>query len=126
MACQFPDMLKVYVYHRCSTCRDALKWLDQQGIAYQDIPIRETPPSAAELKKALKFLNGDLRKLFNSSGMDYRALGLKDKLPRLSEDQALTLLSQNGNLVKRPFVLGKDFALAGFKPDAWKAAVGSF
>lgn len=126
MACQFPDMLNVYVYHRCSTCRDALKWLDQHGIAYQDIPIRETPPSAAELKKALKFLNGDLRKLFNSSGMDYRALGLKDKLPTLSEDQALALLSQNGNLVKRPFVLGKDFALVGFKPDAWKAAVGSF
>jgi len=114
-------MLNVYVYHSCSTCRNALQWLKQQGIAYQDIPIRETPPGIAELKKALQFLNGDLRKLFNTSGMDYRALGLKDKLTTLSEDQALTLLSQNGNLVKRPFVLGKDFALVGFKADAWKS-----
>lgn len=116
-------MLNVYVYHSCSTCRNALQWLDQQGIPYQDIRIRETPPSIAELKKALKFLNGDLRKLFNTSGMDYRTLALKGKLPTLSEDQALSLLSQNGNLVKRPFVLGKDFALVGFKADAWKAAL---
>lgn len=112
-------MLTIYVYQKCSTCRDALKWLDEHGIAHEVMAIRETPPTPAELQAALKLLGGDIRKLFNSSGMDYRALGMKDKLPALSESEAIDLLSHNGNLVKRPFVLGKDLALVGFKPDAW-------
>ena len=82
--------------------------------------IRETPPTTAELKTALKLLGGDIRKLFNSSGMDYRALGMKDKLPAMSEDDAIELLSQNGNLVKRPFLIGNGVALVGFKPEIWR------
>lgn len=113
-------MFTVYVYRICSTCRDALKWLDDHGIAHQIKPIRETPPTPAELNKALKLLGGDIRKLFNTSGMDYRAHGMKDKLPAMSEDDAIQLLSRNGNLVKRPFVIGNGVALTGFKPEIWK------
>ena len=112
-------MLTVYVYQKCSTCRDALKWLDQQGIAHQVKAIRETPPSPAELKTALDAFGGDLRKIFNTSGMDYRALGLKDQLPIMSESAAFELLSKNGNLVKRPFVIGEGKVLVGFKADQW-------
>jgi arsenate reductase len=113
-------MLKVYVYQKCSTCRDALKWLNDHGIAHEVKAIRETPPSPAELKTALKLLGGDIRKLFNTSGMDYRALGMKDQLPAMSEQDAIELLSRNGNLVKRPFVTGNGVALTGFKPEIWK------
>jgi arsenate reductase len=116
-------MLTVYIYQKCSTCRDALKWLDAHEISYQTKAIRETPPTAAELKIALDALGGDLRKLFNSSGIDYRALGLKDQLPALSESDAFALLSQNGNLVKRPFLLGDGKVLVGFKPETWKTVL---
>lgn len=112
-------MLTVYIYQKCSTCRDAIKWLDSHGVKYTAKPIRETPPAPAELKTALKLLGGDIRKLFNTSGMDYRALGMKDKLPSMSEDEAIALLTANGNLVKRPFVIGDDIALTGFKPACW-------
>jgi arsenate reductase len=112
-------MLKVYAYQKCSTCRDALKWLDAHGIPHTVKAIRETPPAPAELKTALGLLGGDIRKLFNTSGMDYRALGMKDKLPALSEAAAFALLSQNGNLVKRPFLIGDGKALVGFKPEIW-------
>jgi arsenate reductase len=112
-------MLTIYVYQKCSTCRDALKWLDQQGIAHQVKAIRETPPSPAELKTALNASGGDLKKIFNTSGMDYRALGLKDQLPTMSESAAFELLSKNGNLVKRPFLIGEGKVLVGFKADQW-------
>ena len=113
-------MLTVYVYQKCGTCRDALKWLAEHRVPHQVKAIRETPPSTAELMAALKLHGGDIRKLFNTSGMDYRSLGMKDKLPLMSEAEAISLLSQNGNLVKRPFVIGNGVALAGFKPDVWK------
>ena len=116
-------MLTVYVYDKCGTCRDALKWLNAHGVSHQVKAIRETPPGRAELKSALQFLGGDIRKLFNTSGMDYRALGMKEKLPAMSDDEAITLLTQNGNLVKRPLVIGNGFALAGFKPEAWRNAL---
>ena len=113
-------MLTVYAYEKCSTCKDALKWLKVHGVSHQVKPIRETPPDKAELDRALKLLGGDIRKLFNTSGMDYRSLGLKDRLPGMSNEQCIELLSKNGNLVKRPFVIGNGVALAGFKPEAWK------
>ena len=115
-------MLTVYIYQKCSTCRDAIKWLDARGIPYQIKAIRETPPSPAELKTALLAYGGDLRKLFNSSGIDYRALNLKDQLPTLGEADAFALLTQNGNLVKRPFLIGDGKALVGFKPEVWGSA----
>jgi arsenate reductase len=113
-------MLTVYIYQKCSTCRDALKWLDGHGIPYQMKAIRETPPGVAELKTALGLMDGQIRRLFNTSGIDYRALGIKDQLPAMSESEALALLSQNGNLVKRPFLIGDGIALAGFKAEVWE------
>ncbi len=117
-------MLTVYCYKKCSTCRDAIKWLDGQGLAYQVKAIRETPPTPAELATALKAAGGDLRKLFNTSGMDYRALGLKDQLPAMSEAAAFELLSKNGNLVKRPFLIGDGKVLVGFKEPEWEKVLG--
>jgi Spx/MgsR family transcriptional regulator len=112
-------MIKVYEYKGCGTCKKALKFLDTHHIEYKKIPIRETPPSKSELKKMLKSV-GELKKLFNTSGQDYRQLNLKDKLPLLSEEEAITLLSQNGNLIKRPFVLDGTKGIVGFKEDPWK------
>ena len=119
-------MLKLYAYQGCSTCRNAIKWLNQNGVAFEEIAIRDTPPSVAELRSVLEACGGDLRRLFNTSGLDYRALGLKDKLPTMTTDAALKLLSTNGNLVKRPFALDavKKVFLVGFKEDEWRAALG--
>jgi len=116
-------MCIIYVYQNCSTCRDALKWLKANDIPHQTRPIRETPPTPAELSTALRAHAGDLRKLFNTSGQDYRALGLKDRLPTLSEEAALELLASHGNLVKRPFLICGPTVLLGFKADAWATAL---
>ena len=117
-------MLKLYTYQGCSTCRNAVKWLKQQAIPFEEIPIREQPPTAPELGAALKSRDGDLGALFNRSGQDYRALGLKDKLPGLPPAEALQLLSKNGNLVKRPFAIdeSKRVYLVGFKEPEWASA----
>lgn len=118
-------MLKVYQYSGCSTCRNAIKWLKQHAIPFEEIAIRETPPSLADLKSMLAAHDGDLRKLFNVSGLDYRSLGLKDKLPTMSADAALKLLNENGNLVKRPFAIDSKnkVRLIGFKENEWQAAL---
>ena len=115
--------LKVYAYKNCDTCRKALKWLDANKISHEVLPIREQPPSENELRRMLAFYAGDLRKLFNTSGLDYKALNLKDKLPGMSEAEAIGLLSKNGNLVKRPFALSERIGLVGFKEDVWKATL---
>jgi arsenate reductase len=115
---------RVYVYAKCSTCRDALRLLDERGVPHEVVPIREQPPTVAELRRMLGFLGGDVRRLFNSSGMDYRAMGLKDRLPQMSQDDALELLSQQGNLVKRPFALTADRGVVGFKREQWDTFLG--
>lgn len=117
-------MITVYAYKGCDTCRKALKWLNERGIPHEVKAIRETPPAVAELKAAVAAFGGDLRLLFNTSGGDYRELGLKDKLPGMSADEAVALLSTNGNLVKRPFVVGGGVVLAGFKADEWARVLG--
>lgn len=117
-------MPTVYAYKNCDTCRKALKWLRENRIDHETKAIRETPPTKDELKAALAANGGDLRKLFNTSGGDYRELGLKDRLPTMSEAEALDLLSKNGNLVKRPFLIGKDVALTGFSESVWSEALG--
>jgi arsenate reductase len=116
-------MLRVHTYAKCGTCRKATKFLREQGIAFEEIPIRETPPTPTELRTMLAAQGGQLRKLFNTSGGDYKALGLSAKLPTLSESEALDLLAGNGNLVKRPFALGDGTALVGFDEAAWRAAL---
>ena len=118
-------MLKLYLYQGCSTCRDAVKWLKAHTIPFAETAIRETPPTMAELQSMLDAHSGDLRRLFNTSGMDYRALHRKDKLPSMTSADALRLLSTNGNLVKRPFALdpARKIFLTGFKPDEWSQAL---
>lgn len=113
-------MLKVYQYKGCGTCRKALTFLDAAGISYQDIPIRETPPSKAELRKMLTVYDGELKRLFNTAGQDYRKLKIKDKLKDMSTAAAIELLAGNGNLIKRPFVIDGNDGLVGYKEDEWK------
>ena len=113
--------LKIYVYDRCGTCRKACQFLDDHDVPYDKHPIRDTPPTKSELKTMLARYDGDIRRLFNTSGLDYKAMNLKDKLPDLSESEAIDLLTTNGNLVRRPFVIGADFLAAGFKEHEWTA-----
>lgn len=115
--------LRVYAYANCDTCRKALKFLAAQKVAHEVIPIREQPPTVAELRKMLGYVGGDLRKLFNTAGQDYRALDMKTRLPKLSEDEALTLLASNGNLVKRPFALAKKAGVVGFREEEWEKLI---
>ncbi len=112
-------MLKMYSYKGCGTCRKAAKWLQSQGISFEEIPIRETPPSKDEIRLMLKGYEGQIKKLFNVSGQDYRALNLKEKLPDLLEDEAIDLLASNGNLIKRPFLLSENQGLVGFNEENW-------
>lgn len=113
-------MLRVYSYKGCDSCRKALKWLRDRDVEFLNLAIRETPPSKEELKAMLDRYEGSLKKLFNVSGQDYRSLGLKDKLSNMTEEEALGLLSSNGNLIKRPFVIGEKVAEVGFRPDVWE------
>lgn len=117
-------MLTIYTYQKCGTCSEALKWLDARGISYQVKAIRETPPTVAELETMLAAQGGELRRIFNTSGIDYRELGMKDKLPEMSQQEALELLATNGNLVKRPFITGCGKALVGFKETVWLEVLG--
>jgi arsenate reductase len=118
-------MLTLHTYRNCSTCRTAVQWLRTRGIDFEEHPIREQPPSLDALRRALDDLGGDLRALFNTSGQDYRALGLKDRLPSMSRDEALRLLTGNGNLIKRPFAQDPQcgLTLVGFKEAVWSAAL---
>lgn len=118
-------MLKVYLYKNCSTCRDAKKWLQEKEIAFEEKAIRETPPTVEELATASEAPGMTLQRLFNSSGADYREMGLKDRLPAMSRDEVFALLSSHGNLVKRPFVIGEGVALTGFKVAEWEKVLGN-
>jgi arsenate reductase len=115
--------LAVYTYKNCDTCRRAVKWLGVHRLAFAERPIRETPPTQAELRTMLAALQGERRRLFNTSGRDYRELKLGEKLPGMSDGEALGLLAENGNLVKRPFLLGPGVALVGFDEAEWAAAL---
>ena len=118
------SMLKIYTLSNCGTCRAATKWLRSRGIAFHEIPIRESPPGLPELRDALAAHDGELRRLFNTAGGDYRDQKLAEKLPDMSKSTALALLAGNGNLVKRPFLIGEGVALVGFKEERWAAALG--
>lgn len=112
-------MLKVYTLKQCSTCKDATKWLRGRSVAFEEKAIRETPPTLKELKTMLAAYDGQMRRLFNTSGIEYRAQKLAEKLPDLSENEALKLLAGNGSLVKRPFVIGGGVAVVGFDEERW-------
>lgn len=107
-------------YEKCSTCQKAKKWLDEQGIGYEMRPIKEQNPSAAELKAWTERSGLPLKRFFNTSGLQYKALGLKDKLPAMSEEEQLALLATDGMLVKRPLLVSEDFVLVGFRQDEYE------
>ena len=116
-------MLTIYTLANCDTCRKAVKWLRAHDLAFAEHAIRETPPPLAELRAMLAAHGGDLRRLFNTSGRDYREQKLGEKLPGLAPAAALALLAGNGNLVKRPFLIGAGVAFTGFDEVVWAAAL---
>lgn len=116
-------MLKIYTLSNCTTCREAVKWLRAHAIAFEESAIRETPPTPAELRTMLAAQGGEVRRLFNTSGRDYRELKLGERMPDLTAAAAIALLAANGNLVKRPFAVGADAALVGFNDAAWAKAL---
>jgi len=110
----------VLVYRKCSTCLKALKWLEEHNIEFEERPIKEENPTYEELKEWYKMSGLPLKKFFNTSGLIYKELQLKEKLPTMSEDEQIQLLATNGMLVKRPLVVGEDFVLTGFKEKEWE------
>ena len=110
----------VLVYRKCSTCIKALNWLEANGVAFEERPIKEQNPTYEELKAWHAMSGMPLKKFFNTSGLIYKELGLKDKLPTMSEDEQLQLLATNGMLVKRPLVIGDGFVLTGFREKEWE------
>ena len=112
-------MVKVYCYSRCTTCKRALKWLNDKGVEYELTDIKEGHPDKEELRKYYSMSGLPLKRFFNTSGLTYREMGLSKKLPDMSEEDQLALLATDGMLVKRPLVVGDDFVLTGFKEDEW-------
>ena len=107
-------------YPKCTTCQKAGKWLEAQGVAVEVRDIKQDNPTEQELRAWHKMSALPLKRFFNTSGLQYKALGLKDKLPQMSEDEQFALLATDGMLVKRPLLIGEDFALPGFKQAEWE------
>ena len=117
-------MMLMLWYPKCTTCQKAKKWLDDKGL---DVPVRDIKlenPSAEELRRWWTASGLPLKRFFNTSGLQYKALGLKDKLPSMSEEAQLALLATDGMLVKRPILVGDGFVLTGFKPQEWEEKLG--
>ena len=108
-------------YSKCTTCQKARKWLDANGVAYDERYIKDNNPTVDELKAWHTQSGLPLKRFFNTSGLQYKALNLKDKLPDMSEAEQFALLASDGMLVKRPLLVGDDFVLVGFKEDEWQA-----
>lgn len=107
-------------YPKCSTCKKAKKWLDEHAVAYTDRNIKEENPSVDELKQWHEKSGLPLKRFFNTSGMLYREMGLKDKLPDMSEEEQYELLATDGMLVKRPILVTEDQVLTGFREKEWE------
>ena len=112
-------MIKFICYPKCTTCHKAKKWLDDNKIKYEYRDIKEENPSLEELRTWYKMSGLPLKKFFNTSGLLYKSMELKDKLPTMSEEEQLKLLASDGMLVKRPLVIGDNFVLVGFKEREW-------
>ena len=112
-------MLEFICYPKCTTCQKAKKWLDDNKIEYELRDIKENNPSLEELITWYKMSGLPLKKFFNTSGLLYKSMELKDKLPTMSEEEQLKLLATDGMLVKRPLLIGEDFVLVGFKESEW-------
>lgn len=109
----------VLVYRKCSTCQKALKWLAEHKIFFEERAIVEENPTYEELKEWYGKSGMPLKKFFNTSGLLYKSMGLKEKLPTMREEEMLQLLATDGMLVKRPMLVGDDFVLVGFKESVW-------
>ena len=107
-------------YPKCTTCKKAKKWLEENGVEFTDRHIVEDNPSKEELKEWYEKSGLPLKRFFNTSGMKYKEMKLKDKLPEMSEEEQLELLATGGMLVKRPLLIGETFAIPGFKEQAWE------
>ena len=107
-------------YPSCSTCKKAKKWLEEHEVPYEDRHIKEQNPTVSERREWQEKSGLELKKFFNTSGMKYRELQLKDRLPQMSDEEKLELLASDGMLVKRPLVIGDDFVLVGFKVKEWE------
>jgi len=110
----------VLVYRKCSTCMKALKWLEEHNVEFMERPIKEENPTYEELKEWYAKSGLPLKKFFNTSGLIYKDMQLKEKLPTMTEEEQLQLLATNGMLVKRPLVVGDEFVLIGFKEKEWE------
>lgn len=110
-------------YPKCSTCKKAMSWLDDRNVEFDQRDIVQDNPTADELRLWHKMSDLPLRRFFNTSGMIYRDMGLKDKLPSMSEDEMYELLASNGMLVKRPLLVLEDTVLVGFKEAEWEAEI---
>ena len=113
-------MIKVYCYSRCTTCKKALKWLDENHVEHEVIDIKTNHPDENTLREYYSRSRLPLKRFFNTSGIPYRELGLSKKLPEMSEEEQLALLATDGMLVKRPLLVGEDVVLTGFKEDEWE------
>ena len=112
-------MVKFICYPKCTTCQKAQKWLDENNIEYSFRDIKSENPSFEELSLWYGKSGSELKKFFNTSGLLYKSMALKDKLPAMSDEEKLTLLSFDGMLVKRPLVIGENFVLIGFREKEW-------
>ena len=110
----------ILCYSKCTTCKKALAWLDAQGIAYELRDIKNENPSVEELELWWKQSGLPLKKFFNTSGLQYKALNLKDKLPGMTEAEQIALLASDGMLVKRPLLVGDGYVLTGFRQADWE------
>lgn len=110
-------------YPKCDTCQRAKKFLEDCGAKYTDRDIKQDNPTAEELRTWWRISGLPLKRFFNTSGLIYRSLGLKDKLPAMSEEEQLAVLATDGMLVKRPLLVGENFVLVGFREDDWAACV---
>ena len=108
-------------YSKCTTCQKAKKWLDEQQLSYTLRDIKTENPSAEELRHWLEISGLPVKKFFNTSGLQYKALGLKDRLPAMSEEEQLALLASDGMLVKRPILVKGNCVRVGFKVPEWEA-----
>ena len=116
-------MIKFICYPKCTTCQKAKKWLDDNKIDYELRDIKENNPSLEELTTWYNMSGLPLKKFFNTSGLLYKSMELKDKLPTMSEEEQLKLLAKDGMFVKRPLVIGNDFVLVGFKESEWSEKI---
>lgn len=110
-------------YPKCSTCQKAKAWLQERGVAFDERDIKQDNPTEQELRAWHEKSGLPLKRFFNTSGLQYKALGLKDKLPAMTEDEQYALLATDGMLVKRPLLVGEDFVLPGFKTADWEKAL---